>query len=191
MVHFNEMVASAKCAQLRAAALPGAGADVLRVCTIQTPAFFGACQVRLAGVPGFKRPLRPLAANALQLGLGHAQLAFFAHAGRAVAVEGVRQLGDVVAGGCEIYLRGQQAHTAVDIVSNAAGGDHPFWVAGGSHTADGEAISLVHIRHHQYLSHQPWQRGGIHRLFKGFIVHHLFQQAPGGEDTHRDAHILA
>ena len=50
---------------------------------------------------------------------------------------------------------------AVNIISYCPRRDHTIGVVGGRDAADGEAITLVHVRHHNDVADEARKRGGV------------------------------
>ena len=61
----------------------------------------------------------------------------------------------------------------------------------GSHAADRETITLVHVGHGDGIADDARQRGGVDQLLDAAVGQRLFEQGATGEDTRRDPHIGA
>ena len=89
---------------------------------------------------------------------------------------------------CEI--RSDQAHAAVDVESNSAGGDHSSLMhVHGCHAADGKSVTAVAVRHAQRVARDPWQRSDIADLLINRFVH-FAHQFFSRDDPRRHAHTL-
>ena len=118
--------------------------------------------------------------DAVEFRLGEVELAALAHAGGNLAVEGfhdfVLAFEDI--GAEEIGF--QQSHTAVDIVTDTAGGDDTLIQIEGSHAADGEAVALVGVTEGDGGLQNARELGHAHHLGKGLVSADGLQQELGG-----------
>src|SRR5207244_5635066 len=103
--------------------------------------------------------------------------------GRDVAEQRVHELADVRLDLAVGQVRADQANAAVDVVADAAGGDHATLVrVGGGDAADAEAVPPVDVRHGQAGVLDAGQEGDVGHLVGGLVLAELFDQPLAGED---------
>ena len=115
-----------------------------------------------------------------------------ADAGGDIAEELVDQRPDPILDVGPLKARAQESNAAIDVISDAARGDHaPFFRVGGGHAADAEAVAPVDVGHGQAGLLDSRQGCHVDDLLGPLVVLDLLDQLVVGEDDAVDAHIGA
>ena len=83
----------------------------------------------------------------------------------------------------------EQAHAAVDVVADAAGGDDAVRRLHRRDAADREAVALVDVRHGERGPNDPWERGDVLELLERLVALDGREQLLVREDTRGHAHV--
>ena len=111
-----------------------------------------------------------------------------AHSGGNIPEELSQQVPDAVLDVLPPKAGAQESHTAVNVVSHSAGGDNTVIGIHGGHTADGEAVPPVDIRHGQGILHDPRQMSHIPHLFYARVSLDGGDELSAGVDPPRHPH---
>ena len=84
----------------------------------------------------------------------------------------------------------KQADPTIYVIPDAAGRDHPARQPGGHHTADGEAVALMDVRHRQRLADDAGQGRRVDQLFERSVLQRLLQNVVVRVKMSRHAHVV-
>ncbi len=185
------MVASPERPELVAAALPGSFGDACRPCVRERASRLDVVEILLASEAALADDVSaPLGQHATELVVGQLEAAgaTVAHRDRAT------QLVDQGLEGADVgvaHVGREKPDAAVDVEPDAAGRDDAIRPAGRRHTADREAIALVHVGHAHGPPHDAGERGDVDELLEAPVVAHRFEQSLVGDDADRHPHVGA
>ena len=189
---FEKVVARAERTALVVTAGDRAIADSPRVSAFQAAACLGDEQVVVGTVAQVDDVRRPFRHEPRQLALVELVLPALADAGGNVAKELLDQRPDPILDVAPFEVGAQQAHAAVDVISDAARrNDAPFLGVGRSHAADAEAVPPVNVGHGQAGLLDAGQGRHVDHLFGPLVVLDLLDQLVVGEDDAVDPHVSA
>jgi hypothetical protein len=156
-LHLEEVIAGTEAAHLAETAFDGPRADLVGIGVGHRPLVFAAQQIAFVAVAALDRVRRATGQDADQLVLaGQGPYAARAGAARDGRVETVHQRLEHGPDVARLDLGGEQPYPAGDVEADPAGRDHPAGRrVGGGHSADGEAVPPVHVRHGVRGAHDP------------------------------------
>jgi hypothetical protein len=82
----------------------------------------------------------------------------------------------------------EQPHAAVDVVADAAGGDHPISGIRGRHATDGKAVPLMDVGHGKRGVDDAGQRGHVCQQLERAVLLDRSEQLGVGEHPRGHAH---
>jgi hypothetical protein len=166
-LHLDEVVAGSHRPELALPARAGALRDRTRVRTRQAAAGLGALEVigRPDPVP-FDEGSCPLPQHPVELRAAHLESPVPTHPGGNRARDLVHQRRPSFAQLRFVERQGQQPHTAVDVVADAAWRDHSVRRLGRGDPANGKAVALVDVGHRQRRPRHAGERADVLELLQ-------------------------
>ena len=115
-----------------------------------------------------------------------------ADAGGDIAEELIDERPDPILDVAPLEVGAQEPHAAIDVVADAARGDHaPFLGVGRGHAADAKAIAPVNVGHGQAGLLDAGQGRHVDDLLGPLVLLDLLDQLVVGEDDAVDPHVGA
>src|SRR5262249_25271625 len=185
----HEMVAAAERATLLAAALDGVVGDVVGFGPVDAAVGFHVGQVGRDAEAPADDITRPFSQERLHLLVGELVSASAPDPGRDCVEQGADQLADLILYVAVEEARADEAHAAVDVITDPArANDAPFCRVGRRNAPDAEAVTPVDVRHGGTGADDAGQIRDIGDLIRGLVLLELFQQLIVGVDYARNAH---
>src|SRR5581483_3295369 len=187
-LHFEKVIAPAKCAKLRKPALAGSLRHSSGVRAVEGAAGFGKLGILRLTVAVRHHPARALDQNLVKLFLVDLDESGTARAAGNIPKDLVDQIAQPGADFGNLETCAHQPHPAVDVETHAARRYHALFHVHGRHAADWKAVALMDIRHSQTRAHDSRQGCHVHGLFERKVATNLLYQRFAGIHENMGAH---
>ncbi len=188
-LHLEEVVARAEGAELAPAALERALRNGRGVGVRQAAPLLEVLEVVVLGEAPRAGPSGPLREHLAQLTLRQRQIrAARAQPRRHAGEERVHGLVETRLELLARQLGREQAHSAVDVVTDAARRDHPLFDVERGDAPDREAVAPVDVGHRERAADDPGQARDVRDLLRGAVLKKLFDERLIRVDEPLDPH---
>ena len=188
-LHFEEVVAAAERAALRAAALKGAVGNEVGPRSVEPPASLGHVQIGIPPVAALDDIAGAVAQQLLHFIVIELHPPAAPHAAGHCVEQRVDQLLHPLLCPLELDIGSDQSHAAVDVVSHTARADHTVGLRiSCGDAADAEAVAPMNVRHRQRVAHDAGQHGDICDLVRRLVASDGVDQRVVGINHPVDAH---